>query len=82
MNELTIKDFPLNIFVTKILNNKVEDKTIEPRTSIDLMCIEHNKPADLICTTDHEPICVDCVLFARHKGHTYQKQDEFIEKIK
>ena len=45
-------------------------------------CEEHEKKADVICITDKQIICTDCILFGNHKNHEYNKINDFKKKIR
>ena len=45
-----------------------------------LECSEHQQPLVYFCVTCSTPVCGECVLFGRHKGHAPRKAAEFVEE--
>lgn len=75
-----IDSFPIN----RIIYNHVRKTRTDRSKSIVLpsrvTCLEHDKPRDIVCLTDAEPVCSDCALFGNHKSHDFLPFVDFQKK--
>lgn len=79
--ELTIGDFPVNMYITKLLDRKASQRAA-PVGPGEGLCETHSKAAELICLTDGTPLCVDCILFGAHKNHEYEREEDFLARVR
>lgn len=70
--------FPANIALARLVAERARASPA-PQPE-ERPCAEHAKPADLVCTTDCEAICADCVLFGAHKNHEYLRREDFLRQ--
>ena len=72
-----VEEFPLNFDILEKLRKKNSEKKNKKER-----CKEHGKKLELICLSDNQQICVDCVLFGIHKNCDYDKKENYLEFVK
>ena len=77
---LSIRDFPLNMYISKLLERKAPPARRSSEIESEGNCVQHGKATELICLTDGATLCVECVLFGAHKAHEYVREDDFMAR--
>jgi len=78
-----IKNIPTNKALTGLLNSK-KRKSMEEDSELQYnnFCVKHNKVKEIVCLTDKEWLCTECVLFGIHQQHKYVWEVDFLDDQK
>nr|XP_006012745.1 PREDICTED: tripartite motif-containing protein 35-like isoform X1 [Latimeria chalumnae] len=74
-------DLKINYTLRNIVDTyKKEGK--KPKEESKPICSQHKKELELYCVEDKEAICVNCVIFKKHKNHEFLSIEEASQKFK